>query len=226
MGFIYEAPNYKKGVDEMRRMFLGCIVFLFLASSVWAQERCETPVINVGSKWTVKADNGWEWTTELIGEEKDTYVFSWVFPEGRFKGEWKLFYSKKNMNCIKVIRDGKEDKETRDVFRKFYDFPLFTGKKWSYRYTAFSERTRRDVDIISELSVVGVEEVEAPAGKFKAFKVKVKSSTMGTGRDVSGVSYYWYSPDAKVRVKQEWEPGEFWRELEYTKSELISFELK
>jgi hypothetical protein len=124
-----------------------------------------------------------------------------------------------------VIRDGKEEKEVRDIAKKFYDFPLYPGKEWYYRYTVFSPG--RDVDIISELSVTRVEDVEVPAGKFKAFKVKVKNRIIGIGRegDVSGAAYYWWAPDAKNIVKQEFEPG-FSRGLEYTKIELVSFELK
>jgi len=100
----------------MKKMIILSCLILFLATITWAQEKVEAPVINVGSKWITKADNGWEFKSELIGEEKDVYVFSSGVPEGRRKGEWKLFYSKKNMNCAKVIRDGKEDKEVRDIF--------------------------------------------------------------------------------------------------------------
>ncbi|MBM4307128.1 MAG: DUF3108 domain-containing protein [Deltaproteobacteria bacterium] len=171
-----------------------------------------------------KADNGWEFISEIIGQERDTYVFSSVISEGRRKGEYKIYYNVKNMNCIKVIRDGREDKETRDVIRKRYDFPLYQGKKWNYRYTLFSERTRRDIDSFAELSVVGFEDIEVPAGKFKTIKVKVKASIIGTSH--SGVFYYWYSSDAKARVKTEYDLDVFWRNNEYMKEELISFELK
>ena len=210
----------------MKKIAFLSFLWLFVVSLTYAQERCEAPIFNVGSKWVIKADNGWELVSELIGEEKDAYVFTRVIPEGRRKGEYRIHYNKKNMNVFKVIKDGKEDKEARDMFRKSYDFPLFYGKKWNYRYTVFSETSRRDVDIISELSVIGLEEVEVPGGKFRAYKVKVKDSTIGTGRDVSGNSYYWYSPDAKVKVKEVWEPGDFWREREYWKVELVSFDLK
>ena len=55
-------------------MILSCLT-LFLTQMVWAQEKVEVPVINVGDKWTFKAENGWEWTTEAIGMEKDLYIF-------------------------------------------------------------------------------------------------------------------------------------------------------
>lgn len=212
----------EKGVNGMKKIIFLSFVLVF-ASMSWAQERVEAPVFNVGSKWITKTDNGWEMTSELIGEEKDVYILSSVATEGSRKGEWKIFYNKNNMNCVKVIRDGKDDKENMGMFKKFYDFPLYSGKKWNYQYTF--GHARGYVDILVELLVTGVEDVAVPAGKFKAFKVKAKYSTT-TGRDVSGTTYYWWAPDAKTRVKQEWEQGEFWRELEYAKIELISLELK
>jgi hypothetical protein len=113
------------------------------------------------------------------------------------------------MNCVKAVRDGKEDKVAREVIRKSSDFPLYLGKKWSYRYTAFTFPSRRSNDFLIELSVVGIEDVEVPAGKFKAYKVKSDSTVLLTpearlayGKDTSGVSYYWYSPDAKIFVNR------------------------
>jgi hypothetical protein len=242
---VFRCDFNKKGVTAMKKIVFLSLVGLLLATMAWGQERVETPVFNIGSKWTSKADNGWELTSELVGEEKDAYIFSTVFPGGREKGEWKFFYSKKNMNCVKVIRDGKQDKYFRDVLRKSYDFPLYSGKKWSYNYRLFlpTGTPARDLDFLAELSVVGIEDVELPAGKFKAYKVRsddtilIRSEQRAFFKDITGVSYYWYSPDAKVfPIKQVWEPSSFWKGswwgsrfsqgCEYAKIELISFELK
>jgi hypothetical protein len=61
-----------------------CLI-LFLASLTWEQEKVEAPVIYIGSKWTYRADNGQEWITESIGEEKDLYILLTMMPEGRGK---------------------------------------------------------------------------------------------------------------------------------------------
>ncbi len=94
----------------MKRMMIVSCLILFLTPIIWAQEKVEAPVINAGDKWTYRADNGWQWTVETVGVEKDFYVNTWIMPEGALKGEWKQFYEKKTMNCVKVIKDGKEEK--------------------------------------------------------------------------------------------------------------------
>lgn len=128
------------------------------------------------------------------------------------------------MNCVKVTRDGKEDKDQRDLIKKVLDFPIYVGKKWTYPYTHFDERRRMWVDSIAELSAVAYEDIEVQAGKFKAIKVKVKSSVMGTS--YSGVYYYWYSPEAKTIIKQDIEMSDFWSDPNRMRFELVSFELK
>ena len=160
-----------------KAVILGCLV-LFLTPIIWAQEKVESPVWKVGDKWTSRADNGWELTSEIIADEKDYYLSKTVIPEGRRKGQWKRFYSKKDFNLIRSLKDGKEDREDRDRMKKNLDFPLYPGKKWSYRYTVFAERVRRDVDMLSELKAVGFEDVEVPAGKFMArLRVRSQQST-------------------------------------------------
>ena len=177
----------------------------------------------MGSKWTYKADSGQEWIDEVIGEEKDIYIF---LTTG--KSESKRYYNKKNMNCVKALRDGKEDKGYRDTFRRRFDFPLYLGKKWNFRYTVFSPMTRKDVDTFANLSVINFEDVSVMAGKFSAVKVKCELNAMG-GCHCMEKSYrkfyYWYSPDAKAIVKFERVPSSA-SVYDYMKYELVSFELK
>jgi len=82
--------------------------------------------------------------------------------------------------------------------------------------------------------ILGWEEVEVRAGKFKAIKVEYKietSTRRGTGWTPRGESkaWYWYSPEVKNFVKCQYEKGyiegidergarENW--------ELVSYELK
>jgi hypothetical protein len=196
------------------------LIILISPLMVWGQEKCDAPVLNVGSKWVFRAADGTEPTSELIGDEKGVYVFS----SKTARGEFKRFYDKKTMNCSKVIRDGKEDKYERDLIKKVLDFPLYVGKKWTYRYTFFYEGRRMDVDSLAELSAVAYEDIEVQAGKFKAIKVKVKLSIIGTSH--SGVYYYWYSPEAKLTIKNDIEMSDFWRDPNSLRFELVSFELK
>jgi hypothetical protein len=188
-----------------------------------AQERIEAPVWKMGEKWTFRYDTGGEWTVEIVTEEKDYYVDSSTRIEGRLIGKYKRLYDKKTLNCVKVIKDGKESKQERDMLKKYFDFPLYTGKNWNYRYGILSS-SGRPIDLVAELSAVNFEDIEVPAGKFRAIKVKNKTSVLGTSS--SGMLHYWWSPDAKAAVKVEYEAGSFWGTPGYNKFELISFELK
>lgn len=121
----------------MKKMIISIIcLILFLASLAWEQEKVEAPVINVGSKWTYRTDTGKEWMTELIVEEEDLYIFLTMgnsnispIPENERKSEWKRYYNKKNMNCVKTFRDGKEAKQDGYIHKKDFDFPLYLAKK-------------------------------------------------------------------------------------------------
>ena len=205
---------------------LGCLI-LFLAPMVWAQEKVESPVWKVGDKWTYRADNGWEWTFETIGDEKDLYSIVYIMSEGQMKGKWIRYYNKKDMNIVKVIRDGKEDKEECQRLNKLYNFPLFSGKKWTSCYSTYSQFSRYDIDMLIKYSAIGFEDVEVPAGKFRVFKVKVTQSAMGT--EYKGNFHYWWAPDVRNLIKFETDKSDFWargKGADFQKFELVSFELK
>lgn len=188
-------------------------------------DKLEAPIRNVGDKWKYRADNGMEWTAEIIGDEKDVYIERFVIPGGIKKGEWVRHFEKGSMHCVKTFRDGRIDREENNRVKKIYDFPLYAGKKWSYRFDVFSGTMTHD--LLIELKIVGFEEVEVPAGKFNAFKVETKDTvTTGSGTGHSGTSYYWYSPDVKSMIKVEFLPSGLRRSIDYNKVELISFELK
>jgi len=210
----------------MRKVAFFNFIILFLISLAWAQEKVEAPVLNVGDKWTYRADNGWEWTVETIGVEKDSYVIVWLMPEGGARGEWKQFYDKKSLNCVKVIKDGKEDRDERNRLKKWYDFPLHKGKKWKFTFSSYSYSRREYYDAYTEFLVGGFEDIEVPAGKFKAIKVRGKLVVFTQPRVVEGFSNYWWSPEVKAVIKEEKEVGAIWSKADYMKYELISFGLK
>lgn len=207
-------------MKKMMILSLGCVV-LFLAPIIWAQEKVDAPVFNIGSKWHYKAKAGWEWVNELIREQGDIYVMRSV----RGTQEILNFYDKKSMNLVKRTVDEKKDR-SEYLHKKFFDFPVWVQKKWNYRYSYYNPRLREDRDLLSELSVLGFEDVEVRAGRFKAIKIKVKVNRIGTG--ASGIYYYWYSPEAKALVKEDPDIGTigFWENPDGFRFELISFDLK
>ena len=202
-------------------VILGCLI-LFSVPAIWAQEKAEPPVWKVGDKWTYKTDTGIEVTNETVGDEKDLFIIA-------RSDKVTLYYDKKDMSCVKAIRDGKEDKEERDRVRKNYNFPLVSGKKWTSRYSFYNPAYRMDNDILAEYSVVGVEDVEVPAGKFKAFKVMVKlniTELRPPQRQLFGAFYYWWAPDVRGLIKYETDKSDIWERAKFRKYELVSFDLK
>lgn len=211
----------EKGVDCMKNIvFLS--LMLVLASMSWAQEKAESPVWKVGDKWTYKTDTGIEWINEVIGDEKGIFIIASL-------DKLILSYDKKDMTCVKAFKDGKEDKETIGRLKKYYNFPLFSGKKWNSRFSFYNPAYRMDNDISAEYSAIGVEDVEVPAGKFKAFKVMVKLNitVLSTPeRQLSGASYYWWAPDVRGLIKYETDKSDIWERAKFRKYELVSFDLK
>jgi len=213
--------NKRRSKNMKKIVILGCLI-LFLVPPIWAQEKAEAPVWKVGDKWTYKTDTGVELTNETIGDEKDLFITA-------RSDKVTLHYDKKDMSCVKAIRDGKEDKAEGGRLKNFYNFPLFSGKKWTSRYLIYNPAYRMDNDILAEYSVVGVEDVEVPAGKFKAFKVTVKLNITVLGprqRQFFGAFYYWWAPDVRGLIKYETDGNSIWEVAKFRKYELVSFDLK
>jgi hypothetical protein len=120
----------------------------------------------------------------------------------------------------------------QQVVNRPFEFPLHQGKKWTVEYTELNpNRTYSSETFHSDYVVTGWEDVEVPAGKFKALKIeaegqwtgvltpKVASGTAALGtpgavtmvsqvnrsgaRSVSGKLYkaFWYVPSEKRFVK-------------------------
>jgi hypothetical protein len=206
----------------MKEIIILGFLFLSLASQAWSQEKCEAPVWKVGDNWTYRTDTGIEMTNEIVGDEKDLFVIA-------RSDKVTLYYDKEDMSCVKAFRDGKEDKEERGRMRKHYNFPLLSGKKWSSRYSFYNPDYRMDNEILAEYSVVGVEDVEVPAGKFKAFKVMVKlniTEQRPPQRQLFGASRYWWAPDVRGIIKHETDRTSTWQRVRFQKCEMVSFHLK
>ena len=97
-------------------------------------------------------------------------------------------------------------------------WPLEVGKKWTQDYEwkradGVSGRSK------AEITVVGQEEVEVPAGKFMTFKIERKG-TYSNSKGGNGREYitFWYAPDAFVDVKRHYDDGVY-----TNTSDLISF---
>jgi len=88
---------------------------------------------------------------------------------------------------------------------KYYDFPLFPGKRWSLNSTERNIKTGQVREHTITAEVGGWEMVTVPAGTFRAIKVIVHSEVKDpqTGQIISGNDISWYAPVAKRSVKSE-----------------------
>jgi hypothetical protein len=112
---------------------------------------------------------------------------------------------------------------------RHYRFPLTVGATYPYEYAMIAKRgsairTKSD----GMVTVVGWEDVQVPAGKFRALKIEAKGTYLR--RDIRYGGYqrwtYWYVPEVKRWVKGTYEDGS--RALPDTKreSELLEFNVR
>ncbi len=206
-------------------LFSGCLVLL-VAHMVWAQEKIEAPVWNVGDKWVFTIGR----KMEVIRTDENGYVVELA--------NQAVILEKSTLNRIFTLR-GKKREVYKESQRRLFDFPLTIGKSWKDRYIAqlgaedISLNTGKSVVftlggdetiVFENYKVFGWEEVEVEAGKFKAIKMEYKrewDSSPGGMRE--GKAWYWYSPEVKNMVKVQYEKNQMWsKENDW---ELISFHL-
>jgi DUF3108-like len=204
----------------MKKIVILAFLFLFLASQAWSQEKCGAPVWKIGDKWTYKDATGATFSNEVLDVKEDVFV---VKSEAT-KSVAAL--DKKTMNLKFFIGpEGRKVKAT-GVPKKFSDFPLFVGKKWTDSFTVESRRgMQQELTILCDLKVEDIAEVKTPAGTFKAYVIYLKQGTPAYGGRY-GWARHWYSPEVKALVKREYEKSEYWAGSNMQDVELISYELK
>ena len=189
-------------------IFLGWLV-VFVPAIVYAQERVEAPVWNTGDKWVF--DRGGP--MEVVG--CDANCFSVRFSGGIFRKDASgiAVFDRSTLN-VKYTEEKDQRKDYWDLRKKILNFPLTLGKQWrdSVQYDAQQQMNRYAVEIPETFRVLGWEEVQVPAGKFKAIKLEYKCeskwrSGMGWITDFESTAWYWYSPEVKNFVKCQYEKG-------------------
>jgi hypothetical protein len=204
----------------MKKIIILGFLFLFLASQTWSQEKCEAPVWKVGDKWTYKDATGATFSSEVLDVKEDVFVVK------NAENQSVAAIDKKTMNLKYVIGSGGQKIKPTGVLKKFSDFPLFVGKKWTDSFTVESRRAMtQELTILCDLKVEDIAEVKTPAGTFKTYVIYSKQGTPAYGGRY-GWMRRWYSPEVKVWVKREYEKSDYWLESKMQDAELISYELK
>jgi len=133
----------------------------------------------------------------------------------------KYCYDKKNLQDVAYINT--EGKKVQGFYGgwRYYEFPLFVGKKWSRRTSAPPEGDATDINYLHEYFVVAYENVTVPAGVFKAYKIQYTQTNPRSF--YFGRVDIWYSPEVKNYVKLELDKNtrDFWKN--FKDEELTSF---
>jgi hypothetical protein len=218
-------------------IFLGWLI-IFIPALLFAQEKVEAPVWNVGDKWVFDREG----PMEVTGRDPRYYAVNFsggIFPED---ASGIALFERSTLN-VKYILEGDQRKEYRWFRKKILNFPLTLGMQWKDLCqvdirTGFGGMTAYEFH--ETFRVLGWEEAEVRAGKFKAIKLGYKRESkwrdnFGWVSGAENKALYWYSPEAKNFVKCQYEKG--YAEMSGEKGErlegrprsdweLVSYELK
>jgi hypothetical protein len=209
----------------MRKIvFLGWLVLLFpiIAS---AQEKIEAPVWNMGDKWVFNREG----PMEVSGIDKNGYIVK--FAGGIFLKSLTgtAIFDKSTLNIIYLLSNNKRSKY-KGPRKLIFNFPLTSGKKWEDWYSREVSAWELKIQFSEYFLVMGWENVEVRAGKFKTvrleYKLEVSDTPIRHLLGPRGKVWYWYSPEAKNFVKCQYEKGYREGEDEREDWELNSFEVK
>ena len=210
-------------------LFMGLLI-VFLPVMVFAQEKIEAPVWNVGDKWFFTGDG----SIEVIKSDPNGYILK--FSEGKCivesQGCNTILIEKSTRNRINALEGDKRKKYVMGL-SKILDFPLSTGKQWKTGYSATDPGLAYQIsyDYSENYTVLGWEDITVQAGKFKVLGVEYKRKTIsssGTWANIGEeiISQYWYSPDVKYFVKCKYDKDWMKGKKEIFDWELTSFQLK
>ncbi len=219
-----------KGASAMKKTIVLSCMILFFTPIVSAQEKCEAPVWNVGDKWTYGDVSGRTWTNEVIDSRKDLYTVKFGGIQDTSLGLYENLYpglvpqnlylfDKKTLNIKYVIETGGRYKYT-NMFREFFNFPIFVGKKWTEVTNGITGGI--EYTLFNTFKIEGMEEVTTVAGTFNAYRINLKFNFGVAGRlyeslnmawgETGFIGWYrfWYSPRVKTWVKRQSQTGQWW----------------
>ena len=202
----------------MKKMILlGWLVLVF-STTLYAQDKIEAPIWNVGDRWSFTAYP----TAVVIKADESTYTVKWL----KSSHEEIYIYDKSSLNILYSV-EGDRRIPYKGADKKMFNFPLTGSWKNTYSSTVYRANIRfpQEYSYIQTHTVLGSEDVEVRAGKFKALKIEVKYERLQeiTGSPKEGKLWVWYSPDVRYLIKGD-RTTAYWPG--YPDWELASFKLK
>jgi hypothetical protein len=206
-------------------IFLGWLI-MFLPAMVFAQEKVEAPLWNVGDKWVFTQGN-----IEVVGVDQNSYTFNFSKETAILEnaGFEKIVFEKSTLIRIYTLKGDKREKYTQRQ-RRILNFPLNPGKQWQDSFTGkvltgpFAGQWTHQY--AESFKVLNWEDVQVRAGRFKTITLEYKQKITDAGAINYGVeawSRYWYAPDVKYFVKCQYDKNFYVGEKDW---ELTSFALK
>jgi len=225
--FIFVFDRQKGGKAMKKIVFLGWLI-VFLPAIVFAQEKIETPLWNVGDKWNFTGDG----SIEVIKVDQSGYILKFSEGECLFESQGckTILFEKATLNRINAVEGDKLKKYTMGL-RKILDFPLGIGKQWKYAYSSkeMGAKTWVSHDFSEIYRVLGWENIVVQAGKFKALKLEYKRILTGSSTPYANIgeeiiNQYWYAPEVKYFVKCQYDKDWMKGNKEIFNWELSSFQ--
>ncbi len=158
----------------MAAVFLSVFIFNYLEAGIKIGST-EPPRFEVGDKWIfIDRRDTSEISLKMIKEQGDIYVFE----ETTKIGSGQINYDSQ------LNRIGGDKK---------LDFPLYPGKKWSWRKWSRAALVKGDFEVLAE------ETHRVPAGVFKALKIRavIDAYFLGLKHSWRGTILYWYARCAR-----------------------------
>ena len=110
----------------MKKMILLSFLVLSVPVIIYAQDRIEAPVWNIGDKWTLTEDV----TITVVNADETTYTVKYLTSGGASI----LICAKSSLNRVYAMdKDRRIPYEGRN--KKLLNFPLDIGKSWKDKFT-------------------------------------------------------------------------------------------
>ena len=181
-----------------KRMYIGIMMLLagwgimpLHASAAAGEEvRAELAFPTQGITWITQGggDGGISVAGESLYKGKPVYTVT--------TGRKVSILDKSSRNWMVSLYDNKEI-ASASPHNGELSFPLFVGKSWTASYFYEDHQRQKSWDILARWKVEAFEDVQVPAGRFKAFRLK-----SSPGQNNSVTATLWYAPELKMIIKR------------------------
>jgi predicted aspartyl protease len=152
------------------------------------------PAWNIGDQWTHRVENPdgvRSWTYVVRATETVDGVECWVVGLDRRD----LYHRRDNLGILLEKLDGVVERQYRPSLQ-FFQWPLGVGRSWQDTYVAEIQGASQPSRSVT-LTVESEEEIQVPAGTFRALKIVRRISPSDTLW-----TEVWYAPQVKFWVRR------------------------